>query len=296
MSNNKIQKENPQKKTSFWEGIIDKIKPLGTLRDGLLVSATFIYLIGYFVLAYYSKRHNLGMLPALEFHYLIAGIVPTFFILLVISIIKGLQILRSNLWNIKFPEESIRQRKKLYYTIGIIILIVFVVIIPIGKVEWVQRTFPELSDLMATYLGIIFIIYLYFLPFRDERMFLRRFSVAYMYLFLTAMTLAGIFTFIEEIYPRIPQEFGGLKPRCAQLDLIRSELSNQTKKIFLKNDSLTTKVAHSIKVDVCYIRGDYILIKPHSLKKSDEEFVYDIKKSIIASINWCGEEVATNTK
>jgi hypothetical protein len=52
------------------------VKRIGKLRDGFLVSGAALYGLGYLVWTYTAWRNDLGQLPALEFQYVIAGVVP----------------------------------------------------------------------------------------------------------------------------------------------------------------------------------------------------------------------------
>src|SRR5689334_22805113 len=49
---------------------------LGDHRDGFLVAGAALYGLGYLVWAYNAWKNGLGPLPALEFQYLVTGIIP----------------------------------------------------------------------------------------------------------------------------------------------------------------------------------------------------------------------------
>ena len=54
----------------------DALKWLGERRDGFLVGGAILYGLGYLVWSYNAWRNHLGELPALEFQYLMSGIIP----------------------------------------------------------------------------------------------------------------------------------------------------------------------------------------------------------------------------
>src|SRR5690349_2113251 len=47
---------------------------LGSVRDGLLILLSLVYALGYSVWAINAYSRNLGLLPALQFEYFIAGV------------------------------------------------------------------------------------------------------------------------------------------------------------------------------------------------------------------------------
>lgn len=64
-----------------------KLLALGQIRDGILISGAIIYGVGYLFWSVHALQHNLGFLPALDLQYLIAGILPSF--ILILSLVLG---------------------------------------------------------------------------------------------------------------------------------------------------------------------------------------------------------------
>ena len=54
----------------------DWLKWLGERRDGLLIGGAVLYGLGYLVWSYNAWRNHLGQLPAIEFQYLMSGLIP----------------------------------------------------------------------------------------------------------------------------------------------------------------------------------------------------------------------------
>jgi len=54
----------------------DWLKWLGERRDGFLVGGAVLYGLGYLVWSYNAWRNHLGQLPAIEFQYLMSGLIP----------------------------------------------------------------------------------------------------------------------------------------------------------------------------------------------------------------------------
>ena len=52
------------------------LKRLGEVRDGLLVAASLLYTLGYLVRSFNAWQYKLGLLPAVQSQYFVAGLVP----------------------------------------------------------------------------------------------------------------------------------------------------------------------------------------------------------------------------
>jgi hypothetical protein len=103
------------------------------------------------------------------------------------------------------------------------------------------------------------------------------------------VVLTGILYFYLEIYPVLPQELGGVKPKCAFLDIEKNKLSSETLDAIIPT-SLTTQdgpIVRSVKVDVYYSGGGALLIKPNHTQQERSSTTYEIQKSAIQVITWC---------
>jgi len=67
------------------------INRLGELRDGLLLLAGFVYLLGYTSWANYALTTRIGLVPVLDAQYFAAGIVPALILLLFILSVRMLR-------------------------------------------------------------------------------------------------------------------------------------------------------------------------------------------------------------
>ena len=107
-------------------------------------------------------------------------------------------------------------------------------------------------------------------------------------IFIIAIGITGIFSYLIEIYPNIPQEWGGGRPRIAYLDVTKAELSKETlKEIFPSGVSgLNSNVVQSNKVDVYYSGNSFILVKLHGQDQDTNQSTYEIKQSAIQAITW----------
>jgi hypothetical protein len=83
----------------------DKLDKISKIRDVVLVNAIFIYISGYLIWSYSAWKNNIGLLPALDFQYVMAGWVPLFIILMVYA---GLRIIKWIYSKLKFNEIKLR--------------------------------------------------------------------------------------------------------------------------------------------------------------------------------------------
>lgn len=74
--------------------IFSWLKRFGELRDGLLVIAGILYIVGYLTWAINAWQYNLGLLPALESQYFLAGIGPALTLAVSYFVVRGLFLLR----------------------------------------------------------------------------------------------------------------------------------------------------------------------------------------------------------
>ncbi|MCI0550362.1 MAG: hypothetical protein L0287_05365, partial [Anaerolineae bacterium] len=90
------KKDVPQKTAT--EQLTGIIKSLGEWRDRALVIVGLLYAAGYFMWSWNALENNLGLLPALQFQYVVAGIGPVFIGITTIG--GGLLVLRllENYW------------------------------------------------------------------------------------------------------------------------------------------------------------------------------------------------------
>lgn len=416
---------------------------IGKFRDGILVGAGALYILGYLVMAYYASKKNLGLLPALDFQYIIAGIIPAFLIIVLCFSIRYLLVFRDWVSDYLSPEATGKRRflREVIFAAAGFSFAIFIIL----DEDWFQINYPELSHPVKSFSSIIFLISIFLLPpiqknsyknsdstgkntvessfnglkiklllsylfcweeipgndnerlmeflnkkfdgklvkpakiekFDDGKTikvtaeknslslslnnektevelkinnrieklkaepengklniyqyslskfmitfiililislymkyfvvllvplfvffsfhlpgfneFYRNYALIFIAIVVILFTVSGQFYFIDDIYPDIPQEIGGLKPRCAQLDVITTQLSNETLNAILPLNTAIDdrRVLRSKDVNVFFSNNEFLLVSPFIENNKSE--IYEIKRSNLEAIIWCGD-------
>jgi len=267
---------------------MDWLKWLGERRDGFLMSGAVLYGLGYLVWSYNAFRNHLGQIPALEFQYIIAGIVPAIAIILAWSAIMLFDTMRQ-----KAAMLSGKYRGIISITLNIINIFILAL--------WFDREFNIFGTsniVPLNYygpLGIIIPYLLLLIKTNPSSSFFDRLNR-----FLSPLLLACISVFVYvNFYPLLPQELGGSQPRCAYLDLVREEIAPSSLAVLAPESrvdiekNVASKVIHSGRVDVYFSSSEYLLVRisnnghVYSSRRLEEEPLYELRKEVIRVVQWC---------
>jgi len=304
------------------------LKRLGEFRDSLLVVAGGLYILGYVVRSINGFTNNLGFLPAFESQYLIAGIIPAIVILLfylLILLTWRIKIgfsnwLDSGSYKIIIPllimvmylvsagvtvyfnkvsDDNLMTAAKINLASGY--LFFGMLFIKFSTIENARKGLfnKELSWRLRLYFLLILAItipYYLFVILVDKIIIgtgeqikeimdpLTMFTIV----FIALYTVSGLWYFVSDIYPQIPQEFGGARPRCAFIDVTGNEISSELREaLFFSGDKTNADIVRSIQVDVYFAGSEFILVKPQNKTLQSEIVTYELQKSIVQSIIWC---------
>ena len=358
----KRQQEKKYPTKSFLQRVADFLKSLGEWRDHLLVIVGLFYAAGYFIWSWNAFQNNLGLLPAFQFQYIVAGIGPV--IIGVISFGGGLWFWRwlTNVWLVKIETGPTHFWRILRSVFDII------VIVSIGFVSVVSN--PTAALLILTFVVIFRVVsFLMKHGFKlnvgfsklDKESFLRKlweffllaialnlafqiiywfwkqqklinpiilneiqkvaptknitnwsswllliaivfgvsslipkwlakfYRVFYFLLFVVGFTILSLSYYQERIYAELPQELGGMKPRCAFLDLQVENLSNEMRSAILPALNVHTEnpITRSDKLDVLFVSNNIIMVRPNQQTHGDKNIVYEIPRTNVQAITWC---------
>lgn len=252
------------------------------LRDGSLVTAAILYFLGYIVWAVNAYVNNLGLLPALDVQYFVAGLLPASTIIILYISFKASTFVNKKVQNWLGPIPS---GGKLYLswvmfflaTVAVCLILVqdkLIVIFPNLDIRFFSTT--------CVFLIIISYPFLKTLKNRNSMAFLFQiYAFIFAVIFFIALSIV-LSIYSVTLYSKIPQEFGGILPYYVCLDVEKSQLSKQTLEGILSPDGIKSKdsVAQSLKVEVLFSGSDVMLIR-------SQQKIYRISQNIIQVVSTC---------
>lgn len=279
----------------------DWLKDVGSLRDGFLVTAAIFYFFGYIVWAINAYRNDLGLLPALEFQYFIAGAPPVFIILGLYSIIVAGKRLRETVREWIGPNPT---GVRLYLCwVMLFLAISAVALIMTISTEWFKAAFPNAPRSWLAIISALIIVVSplfigppasafgqrnfpqLFIDLAHTSSFLLFRFLAPVYAVMFLVGLAAIaFIYCVELYPKIPQEFGGARPYYACLDVVKAQMSTETIEGLFPIDANKSHepVVRSLRLEVLFSGSDMMLVRSRGK-------VYKITKNTIQTVATCAE-------
>ncbi len=203
------------------------VKHIGDLRDGLLVGATFLYGLGYFVWSLNAWMNNLGILPLIESQYLVTGVVPALILWLGYLGVRPLRRLMDYL------PSWIGPGVKGWKLVGRLLTVAcfwgsFAVFFGIFT-PWFQDRFPEWtrSGLLVSSAILVVTTVLYSGSERKTDLIQNLYANVYTYFIPFGLAVVAIFAYVA-VHRTLPHEFGGARPRCAYLDVTRAKMSDES--------------------------------------------------------------------
>lgn len=300
------------------QGAKDKLhwlKELGQLRDGLLVLVTAVYALGYIVWSVVGWKLGLGALPVLDAQYFLAGLPIVVTLMLILSVIRVLRSLFLEKWPRWFGRMSIKYQVKLWTGIlygGPATSLVLLVL----AIHWIRPRAESVGYLVSFLAFIIIMIcttlfgtrhtWSYFVKTLQEKFpnqleskllsRVQKYTMPYFRVLELQNTVFlpilagcfGIFFYVNTLFVLIPQEIGGARPRFAQLDIIGTDLSNETKEALVKHneDLATTGVVRTHKVSVFFSGRDHMLIGFRD-EYNRPTYLIEISKDAVSAVEWC---------
>ncbi len=295
---------------NYLQKSLNRAQEIGKHRDTLLVSIAATYGLGYLAWSIFAWRQNLGLLPALDFQYMVAGAGLVLFIVFGVAVVRASisagHLLETALSGIAAKHDM---GNLLIFVLGVIALVLFIILsadagkllIEIGEA---RRSGVELvrADLALTYafmrIGFVAILLtglatiladLLASPKAVFRATGRRVLLTIFGGVAALLILATLAAYLLVIYPGIPSEFGGLRPRCAFLDVDRALISNETYTTLFNDVSpvRTTDVVRSIRLTVYFANNQYLLVRP--IDEGPDSPTIQIRSDTISLVTWCGK-------
>lgn len=299
------------------------LRYLGRIRDGLLVLLGLMYAAGFLVLNYNAWRNGLGVLPALDFQYFVAGFVPVALALAAVvasSMIKTLNY-RLYIGFTKRPDlaaglVSVLGQTTLLLSLGAGLGFGLMKLLLRGPIlRWVtnynEMLARNLPDWLANQLGIEttfevdswlwvvvgllgFALLLLFpaavsvaKPARAWRV--RSLNYVAQQFPLAILALVVFFFYVTLAYPQLPLQLGGPMPDCAQLDIEKSKLSPQTLVQLAGTAAVSARseVVRTKELDILFLAGNTLVVRPAKLASGGAASVFRMDRAAVRSIVWC---------
>jgi hypothetical protein len=298
---------------------------IGKYRDGLLVTVSIIYIVGYCVWSYTAFNYRIGMLPALDAQYFLAGVIPSITLFVTIYALVKCEKFFDWVTN-KIGSDSTGYKKLLRR----IIIAIFFAIFALAYVYILTDKFElfTLSNIMRNLRSVTFIIFFIitpviftlFLPKQPSTMrsanryseFIKKLSNNYpifykifrefnvnltTYFIIIFFCFASLGYYLKDIYPKLPQEFGGPKPRIVFLDINSSQISTETLSNLTPLDSVDLNVptVRSNAVELLFSNNNNLIVRTITNKADSIYQIYELPRTAVVGIHWTTETTTLKT-
>jgi hypothetical protein len=278
-------------------------QPIGELRDALLVLTSGLYVLGYLTWTSYALENNLGLLPVLDVQYFAAGLVPLFVLLLFYSYGRATLHLNKRIRSWVEIAGNHRLAGPLSMLLGVASLV------PLWYF-FKPRTLFMQALVQGSFLILVTLSALLMLNFaavdprekREQKSRIRRvlgelilmpakLGVAFGVLIIAGGALGYLLLYYHFQFPHIPQELGGARPRCAQVDVTRDRLTRETLESIIPAGGLSddSEVLRTARLDVYFSGSNFMLVRPQGAKENAKTDLFQVRDGAINAVFWCDE-------
>lgn len=280
--------------------ITNALKSLGDCRDALIISASFVYVVGYGIWSLSAYRLNLGLLPAVDLNYFLAGLAPAISFIGALGLFSVAEQLRERLENL--PEEVSTQRAIVRALVIVASLALFVYLIATHD-SVVGIFVSEESEFAISCVGVFFLVLYLFPPVSRKAKFsnpilyglteasigspaflsiYRKFTSIALGLFLISIVAFGWVL----ILPKVPQALGGIKSRCAYFEIKTDDFTAQMHRKLVTSPitvEANKKVVRTGRLEVIAVIGGRHMVRVDKLKNA---YPLEIPSASIFTIDW----------
>jgi hypothetical protein len=246
---------------------------IGALRDGLIAAGTIVYLLGYLSWAFYAWTHELGVIPALDAQYFLAGLYPFAVLVAFYFLARGL------IWLFGWLSTDLSPgQKKLGWTLqtfGAVLLFVGMFGSNAMPAEWAQW-----ATISAFAGGGVMTVAAFFSRQEGDRRF-QKFQLGLMWFGSVLGTVFLINIYLASWFPQLPHEWGGPSPRLVQFDLDTTQLSKTSRPVLLPDAAAaeTAGIHRSRDLHLIFDGSDFVLVKT-----APDSSAYKIQKRAIGGV------------
>jgi hypothetical protein len=270
--------------------VLDEVKRIGGYRDVILVLASLVYLLGYLSWAFYAAQNDLGLVPALDTQYLIAGVLPT--IILAVGVALALLQLRFSKWSSTNPSPT-RYRWGARLSVAAAGLV--------GGGFFIGYFLNGTAESIAAGVAVVGVYALMagslLQGSRGDKL-LRVFGLIALWVVVVLIPLVMLLAYFEKVFPYVPAAVGGPSPRCVVVDLATQELSSNTLASLLPQDSVTSSllstsagVRHTRPLELLFASSEFAMLRVKD--QGPRGSVYSIAKHAIQALAPCPADTAT---
>lgn len=264
--------------------IVTVIEKLGQWRDGLLLAAGALYLLGYLTWALYGQLNSLGFIPVLDSQYFAAGIVPAAIICLLWI---GIRFVRCTDRWLTYPptRHQVLLGRLLLLASGVgFVALVWLGVNQESVLEDGTRREFGWRDYVPVALGACF--YLSAVFFRNRGWEVLQKLVIYALRSYLLLVLLLWLLYAKFVMPKLPSELGGAQRQPVVLDIDSAQISAQTRAT-LANNSVSppaTGVIRTQPVSLIFVSSDYFFLSQltNDLKKQTD--IYRIRKDSVKAV------------
>lgn len=272
------QISEPAERASRWAATREFAKSLGELRDGLLVLASFTYLLGYLSWALYAARHHMGLIPAFDTQYLMAGVVPVAGLTLVIVGAWGL--FRLNAWVQRPASETRKRWTKVLNRVAVTgVLLGFLV-------RLLPAPYSAASFWLLSLSVLLFVVEEIATPGGGFHQFFRILLMIILSLYLGIFGVLLPYEYMTSKFELLPQEWGGPGARLVAFDLERSTLSAESASLLLDDSAHASNaaVARSAPVRLVFEGSEFLYFFPTRVEHLRPTDVLRLKRSAVSVV------------
>ena len=202
-----------------------------------IYTPSFVYLSGFVSWALFAWVQRLGLIPAFDAQYFLAGIIPTSIIVVIYLISIGLRTLLQKLHSREATLEATLLGRTIELTGSIVLLSAIFIFIAL-------QSFGRILA-CGMLLGTALMVAAQYCYGKKGDAVMQGAAYIFSLLLLLLSGLGGMHTYFFHLFPRLSQEFGGPSPRCAQLDISTELLSPASRNLLFPADSRKLLLAKS---------------------------------------------------
>ncbi len=283
------------------------LRHLGQVRDGLLVLGGGLYFAGYTAWAIFASIHNLGPLPALQAQYFVSGVPVILILVVVLFIIRFARRFYTWHWP-RWLEKRPLKARQWFFVANVLAAAGLAAYYFYSLRPLLHNTEPSpLYTWKLLIIGLLMLAAILLIRIPEPwagrlRGGLQSLLGVYANYFYLVLGLAGVLIallYLKALYPLIPPEMGGSRPRLAVLDLVGEKLSAQTLEQ-LSAQPLEQLVARDVMVDSSdvfssrpvwiYFSSNTTILLTSSDPKNEASDLIELDRSAVVAIRWCREQ------